>query len=183
MTALSSLFASGVSLIERCQACPLPMRFLIFVRSTRSSFRELLQIAVHLRVALAAEPGDAHRGHRLGRVLQREDRDEQADLLHPGGAGLVRKCLLENAFHVNANEGLKFFELHIRPSYIARASVSPPSMFIRPMGLVDQHVGSRIRQRRERLALTVEELACLVATHPEAIAEYERGTSTPRRRS
>ena len=48
-------------------------------------------------------------------------------------------------------------------------------MFIRPMGLVDQHVGSRIRQRRERLALTVEELACLVATHPEAIAEYERG--------
>ena len=48
-------------------------------------------------------------------------------------------------------------------------------MFIRLMGLVDQHVGSRIRQRRERLALTVEELACLVATHPEAIAEYERG--------
>jgi transcriptional regulator with XRE-family HTH domain len=48
-------------------------------------------------------------------------------------------------------------------------------MFIRRIGLVDQHIGSRIRHCRERLALTLEELACLVATDPETIAEYERG--------
>jgi transcriptional regulator with XRE-family HTH domain len=48
-------------------------------------------------------------------------------------------------------------------------------MVIRRMGLLDQHVGSRIRARRERLTLTVEELASLVATHPETIADHERG--------
>src|SRR5918993_2989072 len=139
MTALSSLFASGVSLIERCQACPLPMRFLIFVRSTRSSFRSFCRLRCTCewlwplsRAMRIAVTGSA--------VFCSAKIVTQADLLHPGGAGLVRKCLLENAFHVNANEGLKFFELHIRPSYIARASVSPPSMFIRPMGLVDQRV-------------------------------------------